>query len=172
MGTIEGQGLTFTSDEALKEHAEVAYRIGEKRKNKIECEKGFDVTEYDSVMAFDIGYIPMQNNIIIKEIPKDIVPDNDDNKLVPIDLSQEGTKYYIIAVSPRIVDLKKGDIVKIGDPTGGIKYSKPYLKGIAFLEIQYYNVMGVYSKDSGLITDRIRKHEDDLANRRKELGIS
>ena len=145
----------FSSEEEMKNHAEETYRIGEKKVNEIEIRKGLDITDYESVMNFNIGYIPLQNSVIVKEIPKDLISDSD--SILAIDNSQSAAKYYVFAVSSVVQELKKGDIVALGDPQGGptVPVSKKMFKGIMFYSVPSYYVQGIVTNDENLIKDRI-----------------
>ena len=133
----------FDSPEEMAKHATEAYQIGVKKVNQIEIDKGFDISDINSVLAFETGYTPIGNSIILKEIPKEVV--EEENKLIVMDLSNTSKKYYVITPGLMVTTLEKGDIVNLGNFTGeGVKVINKTFKGITFVEAEYYSITGVY----------------------------
>jgi len=133
---------SFGSPEEMAKHAEETYQVGQQRMNKTEMDAGFDVRDRASVIAFDIGYVIRGGGIILKEIPKDIIPV--EGELTLISLASETKKYWVIQCGPLVTDLKKGDIVHIKADAGWIKRT---LRRIEFWEGEGYGVAGIFITD-------------------------
>lgn len=142
----------FDSVEEMAKHVEETYQIGKQRENKQEIDAGFDVRDKNSVMAFDIGYTPRNGGIILKEIPKDIMPE--EKGITLIELGDETIRWWVMAVGNLVVDLRKGDIVH----TAGGQGIKRRFKKVLFWEMESYNVSGVYTTNEE-IEKRIKKHD-------------
>jgi len=153
----------FDSVEEMAKHVEETYQIGKQRENKQEMDAGFDVRDKNSVMAFDIGYIPRNGGIILKEIPKDIIPE--EKGLTLIELGDETIRWWVIAIGNLVVDLKKGDVVH----TAGGQGIKRRFKKVQFWEMESYNVSGVYITAEEM-EKRIKEHDDKISRRNGMLG--
>jgi len=159
----------FGSPEEMAENAKVAYQIGKVKENQIEIKLGFDISNMESVMAFDIPYTPLHSTVIIKEIPIKIEDDEDTSKIVPIDLSTTGKKFIVMVAGLNVHILQKGDIVFIkGGPVDmtGRKY-----RGISFLEANYYDISGILMKKEEM-EERILQHDRKERLKYANVGIT
>ena len=155
---------SFDSPEEMAKHAEEVYQVGVQRENKQEIEAGFDVRNRESVLAFDIGYVPRNGGVIIKEIPKDIVPE--EKGITLIELGDEMIRWWVIAVGNLVVDLKKGDVVHT---TGGAQGVKRRFKKVLFWEMESYSISGIYTTAEEM-ERRIKEHDNKINNRNNMLG--
>ena len=154
----------FDSPEEMAKHVEDTYQIGQQRINKQEVEAGFDVRDKASVLAFDIGYVPRNGGIILKEIPKDIVPE--EKGITLIELGDEMIRWWVIAVGNLVVDLKKGDVVHT---TGGAQGVKRRFKKVLFWEMESYNISGIYTTEEEM-KKRLADHDAEVNRRNNMLG--
>lgn len=152
----------FDSVEEMAKHAEETYQIGKQRENRIEMDAGFDVRSRESVMKFDLGYVPRNGGIIVKEIPKDIIPE--EQGLTLIDLADETKKYWVVAIGHLVTDLRKGDITHIRADAGWIKRT---FKKIQFYEGDGFGISGVFTTEEEM--ERRIKEQDDKINRRNNM---
>ena len=152
----------FESMEDMAKHMEETYQVGKQRENKTEMDAGFDVRSKESVMKFDLGYVPRNGGIVVKEIPKDIIPEQDG--LTLIDLADETKKYWVVAIGHLVTDLRKGDITHIRADAGWIKRT---FKKIQFYEGDGYGISGVFTTEEEM--ERRIKEQDDKINRRNGM---
>lgn len=143
----------FNSPEEMAANAEQAYAIGKQRENKQELDAGFDVRDRESVMAFDLGYCMRGGGLILKEIPKDIIPE--EKGITLIELGDETIRYWVVGIGPLNGDLRKGDIVHVKPDAQGVKRR---LKKIVFFETDGYAVSGVFTSEDEM-KRRIEEHD-------------
>ena len=144
---------TFPSIEEMTEQANDAYGVGKQRENKVEMDEGFDVRSKESVMAFDIGYVPRNAGVVIKEIPKDIVPE--EKGITIIELGDEVKRFWIMAVGNVVNDLRKGDIVFVRPE---LQIVKRRFKKVQFYETDSFGIMGVFTTEEEM-QKRLVEHD-------------
>lgn len=154
----------FGSMEEMAKSMEETYQIGKQRENRTEMDAGFDVRSKESVMKFDIGYVPRNGGIVIKEIPKDIIPEEDG--LTIIDLADETKKYWVVAVGHLVHDIKKGDVTHIRADAGWIKRT---FKKIQFYEGDGFGISGIFMAEEEM-KKRIAEHDAEINRRNNMLG--
>jgi hypothetical protein len=144
----------FNSPEEQAANADQAYNISTQRVNKIELECGFDVRSRESVIAFKTGYALRGGGVLLKEIPKDINPE--EKGIVLIELGDNAKKFWVVSVGPLINDVKKGDVVYL---KGSISMLPRTFNKVNFIETDGYNITGVFISEEEL-ADRISKAEN------------
>jgi hypothetical protein len=151
-------GRSFSSPEDLVKQAKRDYEGEQSILNKIEYDAGFDVKDINSVMAFDPGFTPIGNTVLLKQIPTEI---KSAGNLSIIDNSLEGKLFYVITTGLLVRNLHKGDIVTLSATvSGGVSSVRKIFKKVTLWEVDYYSISGIFMAKEEL-EERIAK--DDLA---------
>lgn len=138
---------TFNDMKDLEESANSIYaKAGEAHKEMIEKDKaaGLDVNDIESIRNFKIGYTPLGNTLLIKQIHEDL---KYGSILLP-DGSNNNKKAVVIVPGLYVTTLKKGDIITLKPTTTGrAPYVKRTFKGVEFDEIDYDLVGGIFMEE-------------------------
>lgn len=130
-----------TLDSKIDEKLNAA-QIRSEREIQEDKENGLDISDIESIRGFDLGYVPLGNSVLLKEIRQD----QEIRGIVIPDMSNEVSKAVVIETGTLIEGLRKGDVVTIKPSTSGdrIPSIERTIKGIKFKEYSYLALAGVF----------------------------
>lgn len=148
----ESTDLTqFEDDDDMVSKAEKKYRKANLEEAELDKTKGFDIESIESIRAFDVGYTPMGNTVLIKIIREEhkigliIIPDG----------TALGVKAVVVVPGLYVNNLLLGDIVMLK----GESPSKPIpphidrkFKDVNFWEVPFEAIAGAFVSREKLIT--------------------
>lgn len=157
----------FTSKEDMEAKADKLYGGAAKlrRQEKIDDKTlSFDIDDIESIRAFDIGYCPYGQTIIIKHL---FIEEEIGNIIIP-DSTSEGKKAVVVCTGLYAPNLRVGDVIILRpiDNGGKIYTTNRTFKGVKFAEVELGFVTGVF-KSISEINSRV---EEDFKRYNKLKG--
>lgn len=135
----------FSSPEEMAQSANHYFQIGKIKEDQAEIKRGFDISDINSVMAFDIPFTPLGATVIVKEIKKSDDPEEDAGGIIPVDLSIQAQKWIVMVPGLLVTTLQRGDIVcfRASFKENPVIVTDRRIGGVIFKEVAYYDIGGV-----------------------------
>jgi hypothetical protein len=142
MATLEKQGESIYAKEQDK--------IKEEYENDVKA--GFDVKDINSILAFEPGYTPVGNSLLLKNIHKE---QRKDQLFLPPGVGENPQGIVIVAGLYATI-FRKGDIVSFNATMGGqIPTVKRKLNNVEFVEVDATYISGIH-KPEAEIRERVK----------------